>query len=384
MGFKRSLIRLYSWIASAIIFSGLLLFLGFHQSTLAIATTTCGATIFASSEQIPLLQYPEGIAAWNGKVYISTYNFNQPKDARIFIFNASNGKLIRALGGRSGQELISSGALLGLTIDRQTGTLYAASNTTGKVLQIQNPDSSAPRVKVYAQLPQGAGPEAMIMNRQGVLFVTDSNRGVVYTIPPGGKKFEVAIGSTDKGAQIDDRGLLQSPVAGLSPNGIAISSDRRTLYINNSYTDSILAFDMNEKGQVKGNGRVFAKYFNPDLEVAPINGLEGMMLADTRIGASATTPINGPDGVAVDNQGRVWAVSLFGDNVTVFNPKNGKIVASYGNSALNQGGILNAPSNITFVDNAAYITNLGLFTDGTKGNPKLPFTIVKLSLGVKF
>jgi hypothetical protein len=67
-----------------------------------------------------------------------------------------------------------------------------------------------------------------------------------------------------------------------------------------------------------------------------------------------------------------------------FNPKNGKVVASYGNSALNQGGILNAPANIIFAVNAAYMTNLGLFTDGTKENPKLPFTIVKLSLDVKF
>lgn len=40
-------------------------------------------------------------------------------------------------------------------------------------------------------LPQGADPEAMIMNRQGVLFVTDSNRGVVYTTPPGGKNLQL-------------------------------------------------------------------------------------------------------------------------------------------------------------------------------------------------
>ena len=69
-----------------------------------------------------------------------------------------------------------------------------------------------------------------------------------------------------------------------------------------------------------GNRRVFAKYSNPDLEVAPMNCLEGMMLANTRIEASATTSITGTDEVAVDNQSRVWTVSLFGDNVTVFNP----------------------------------------------------------------
>ena len=94
---------------------------------------------------------------------------------------------------RSGQELISSGTLLDLTIDRQISTLYAANNTTGKILQIQNPSSSAPRVKVYAQLPQGANPEAMIMNRQGVLFVTDSNRRLVYTIPPTGKNLQLRL-----------------------------------------------------------------------------------------------------------------------------------------------------------------------------------------------
>jgi hypothetical protein len=81
-------------------------------------------TVFASSTQVPQLQYPEGITSWHGKVYVSTYNFVNPEDSRVLVFNAHSGHLIRALGDQPGEELLRS-PMLGLTIDPRTGDLFA-------------------------------------------------------------------------------------------------------------------------------------------------------------------------------------------------------------------------------------------------------------------
>jgi hypothetical protein len=46
-----------------------------------------------------------------------------PTTSRIFVFNTS-GRLLNEIGGNPGEELVGNGALLGLTIDKQTGDLY--------------------------------------------------------------------------------------------------------------------------------------------------------------------------------------------------------------------------------------------------------------------
>src|SRR4051812_19994932 len=95
---------------------------------------TTNPSIFTSSEDVPLLQYPEGITAWNGHVFVGTYNFVNPSDARILVLNAKTGALQHTIGGSAGQELVSAGPLLGLTIDQRTGDLFAAANGAGYIL----------------------------------------------------------------------------------------------------------------------------------------------------------------------------------------------------------------------------------------------------------
>src|SRR5258708_3635041 len=53
--------------------------------------------VFASSNDFPDLAYPEGITSWHDKVYVATFNF-APNSARILVFNADNGNLVRTLG----------------------------------------------------------------------------------------------------------------------------------------------------------------------------------------------------------------------------------------------------------------------------------------------
>jgi gluconolactonase len=82
------------------------------------------------------------------------------------------------------------------------------------------------------------------------------------------------------------------------PNGIQLSRDEKTLYVNNTSGEYLLAFDIQPDGTVK-NRRNFAKY-------------EGVT-------KSATGVSSGADGLAIDSQGRVYVATSTG--VQVFSPQ---------------------------------------------------------------
>ena len=365
--------------------------LGLFTAGQVHADSASGA-VFASSTNNALLQYPEGITSWQGVVYTATYNVVNPSDSRIFAFNANNGQLINTIGGNSRQGLVSAGALLGLTINTTTGDLYAAANFTGQILRIHNPTSPNAQVSVYATVPSGGGPEDLVFYKDGTLLSSDSNLGVIYAIPPGGGKVITLIGPPGSGALTSDNGLLFSGnscaggyVAGLSPNGIVFSKNWKTLYVANTWADSIIAFDVTDAGHMS-NPHIFAQMVNNDLEEYP-TGFAALLhrppppqCATATYGTSAaSTPLNGPDGLALDTNGNIWVASNLGDNLTVLDP-NGNVVVTYGTSEVTQGGLLNQPSGMTFVGMTVYCSNLGIFT-GLAGTIST-FTLVAFNAGV--
>ena len=111
--------------------------------------------------------------------------------------------------------------------------------------------------------PQGSAPPA-------TPFVP-----VVHYIAPGGKAVKAADGIEN-------------------PNGIQMSPDEKTLYVNNTRGEYLLAFDVRPDGSL-GNRRNFAKY-------------EGV----TKTGANT---VSGADGLAVDTEGRVYAATAIGVQV---------------------------------------------------------------------
>lgn len=337
-------------------------------------------SVLASSSTQSLLQFPEGLTSWNGKIYAATMNDvnTSGHDNRIFVFD-TQGNAVNTIGDQPGQNLVNTGGINGLTIDRNTGDLYAAANVNGQILRIQNPDSPNPTISVYATYPAGGGPEDMAFNQFGTLYASDSNLGVVYAIPPGGGTPQLVIGPAGSGALVSDNGLLQSPLEGLSPNGMVFSQDYSTLYVANTWADSVVAFDVNSQGQVTGNARIFAQNKNDDLEEYP-TGFDGLVQSDTQIGPAASTWLNGPDGLALDSRGDVWVASILGDTITELDSK-GHVIATYGTSAVTASGLLNMPASLTFVGSTLYATNLGLFT-GLAGQPNLPFRVVSCQVGV--
>jgi len=101
----------------------------------------------------------------------------------------------------------------------------------------------------------------------------------VYYIPPGGKAAIAAEG-------IDN------------PNGITLSRDERTLYINNTRGEYLLTYDVQADGRLT-NRRNFGKY-------------EGVTKTETGV-------TSGADGLAIDNDGRLYAATTAG--VQVFSPQ---------------------------------------------------------------
>ena len=80
---------------------------------------------------------------------------------------------------------------------------------------------------------------------------------------------------------------------GLAPNGIGLSPDQKVLYV--THGRSIVRFHLNEDGSVSGSHKPFF-----DFRAAGLNG--------------------GPDGMAIDNRGNVFA-GFLGGGVVVISPK---------------------------------------------------------------
>ena len=151
----------------------------------------------------------------------------------------------------------------------------------------------------------------------------------VYYVPAGGKAMKVAEGIE-------------------RPNGIQLSPDEKVLYVNNSNGQYLLAFDIKADGTLQ-NRRNFAKYEG----VTP--NAQGAI-------------VSGADGLAIDNEGRVYTATSSG--VQVFDSK-GKYLGTI--------PIARAPQNIAFAGadkktlyivgrNAAW--KVDLLTPGYKGRAK--------------
>jgi gluconolactonase len=132
------------------------------------------------------------------------------------------------------------------------------------------------------------------------------------------------------------------------PNGVLLSGDEKTLYVNNSNGEYLLAFDVKADGTLS-NRRNFAKYQGGS------KNAEGVFTS-------------GADGLAIDNDGRVYIATAAG--VEVVSAKGGHL------------GVIpvsRAPQNIAFAGKdkrTLYIVGRGaafkidLLASGFKGRAK--------------
>jgi gluconolactonase len=259
----------------------------------------------------PELNFSEGPKWMNGKIYFSNMYFDQN-------WNADPSK-------SSTVELDPDGSYRNITQGKmQTNGLYPYKNGNLLVCDMMGhrvvemtPEGKV--VKVIADQYNGKpidGPNDIITDTKGGIYFTDPQ----FTMEP--EKFQPgrAVYYVSPAGEVV---RLTEPNEFAMPNGIVLSPDGKTLYINNCYDDEswypvdsekdnyIWAYDVNEDGTIS-NGRQFAKLF-----------LTGNVL--DRKGKSSSA-----DGMAIDKMGNLYVATYYG--VQIFD-KEGAYV-----------GMINLPS----------------------------------------
>ena len=248
----------------------------------------------------PELNFSEGPKWMNGKIYFSNMFFDQS-------FNANPKK-------SSTVELDPSGSYRNITEGKmQTNGLYPYKNGNLIVCdmmghRVVEMTTKGEVVKVLADKYDGKlidGPNDVVTDAKGGFYFTDPQ----FTMEP--KKFQPgrAVYYVSPEGKVT---RLTEPNEFAMPNGIVLSPDGKTLYINNCYDDEswfpvnsakdnfVWAYDVNPDGTI-GNGRKFAALF-----------LTGNVL--DRKGKSSSA-----DGMAIDKQGNIYVATYYG--VQIFNIK---------------------------------------------------------------
>jgi len=174
-----------------------------------------------------------------------------------------------------------SGHSNGITKDLHGNILLAQHDR--RVSKIQPDGEEVPLAKRY-QGKKLNSPNDIIVSKQGIVYFTD---------PPFGIDKQQKELSSNGVYKLDASGLTLLADDFERPNGLALSPDEQTLYVDDSFRAHIKAFDVKEDGMLE-NERIFAKMEDEERE-----GL--------------------PDGMKVDIHGNVYATGAGG--IWVFTPE---------------------------------------------------------------
>ena len=240
--------------------------------------------VIAAGTKIEFLE--EGFASTEGPIAL-------PDGTMVFTETARDRLMRIDPDGNRSRWLFNTGGANGLAFDLQ-GRLIAVQTIPGKtgIAVIYPEGSRAVLTSDYQGKPYGR-PNGLVVDKKGGVYFTDPGPNVqpgttpppaplpaaVYYVPAGGKAIQV-----------------NADIA--RPNGIQLSPDERTLYVNDSRGEYLIAFDIQPDGTLR-NKRNFAKY-----------------VGVTRDGGQITS---GADGLAVDGEGRVYTTSNAG--LDVFSPQ---------------------------------------------------------------
>lgn len=174
-------------------------------------------------------------------------------------------------------------------LENSNGSNGLAFDAKGRLISTQTAAGQERIGVVYpesakATLAEGIGrPNDLVVTKAGGVYTTvPGNPPLIYYIPPGGQAVKAA-----------GEGIEQ-------PNGIQLSRDEKTLYVNNTRGEYLIAYDIQANGTLT-NKRNFAKY-------------EGTTKGDNGFASGA-------DGLAVDTEGRVYVAINTTGGVQVFSPQ---------------------------------------------------------------
>jgi DNA-binding beta-propeller fold protein YncE len=301
------------------------------------------------------VRFPEGITAnkRTGEIYVGTFDFGP--NANKLLRYSRHGKLLASRD-------FDGTPLLGLAFDREHGQVYianvqdlaglgpakiqriAADFAAGTpVIDVANvPSVGAPGNRVVGN-PDGSNdviqfgnnapaPNALAFDRHGGLYISDSFQGAVFHIANVAACPAVCSVTT----VVHDPLLATAGFPPFGANGLALSRDGETLFVANTGDDRILKVDLAAK-----TVSVF------------------------------TESINGADGLAFDDDGRLWAAANQNDEVVAVNDK-GRVIKRLGEfQGIGRDGAprgLLFPASLVIVDDWMYVTNLALPLNGVAGD----------------
>ena len=271
----------------------------------AVAAQAQGVTpaikdVVAAGTSIELIK--EGFQGTEGPITL-------PDGSAIFTETQANRITRIAADGSTAAFLEDTNGANGLAFNK-SGELVAV--ITGKPsIAVIYPKNKA-RVLVDSYQGKSLGrPNDLVVDKQGGVYFTDPGPNAPAGQPAPISPPATAVYYLSPAGELH---LLDATVP--RPNGIQLSPDEKTLYVNNTWGEYVLAYDIKKDGAV-GARRDFAK-------------LQGFRKTDT--GTSS-----GADGLAVDAKGNVYVAST--DGVQVFT-KQGE--------ALGVIALPKAPQNLAF------------------------------------
>lgn len=241
-----------------------------------------------------------GVVAAGAKVHVIKEGFNGsegtitlPDGSVIFSETTANRTIKIDKDDNVSTFLEDTNGANGMFFD-QEGRLFVTQVPfgSGGISIIYPPAAKRTLVKDFDGKPFGRANDLTVDKKGGVYFSDSANAA---PMPPGGVPLPAALYYLAPKATKPIQ--LLSDVA--FPNGVVLSRDEKTLYLNNTNGEYLLAFDVQPDGTLK-NRRNFAKY-------------EGVTPN------AAGVPVSGADGLTIDSQGRLYAACANG--VQVFSPQ---------------------------------------------------------------
>jgi gluconolactonase len=236
--------------------------------------------------------FTEGPTWLKGKLYFSDMWFKDP-DKNDWTADPSKGRLI-AMDPDGKFKLVSHGAQTNGTVATKDGNLLVCDMfghkivlmdpNTGKILKVMLDKVDGKRID---------GPNDLVMDAKGGFYVSDPQFTGDAKTQPGKQVYYVAPDGSAK--------VVIGPGEYAMPNGIELSPDGKTFYVNNTYLspgeDFLYAYDVQSDGSLT-NKRKFAKY---NLLASVLSAPDPANRFDSRA-----------DGSAVDTDGRIYEATLMG------------------------------------------------------------------------
>ena len=245
-----------------------------------------------------------GVVAGGTKVHVIKDGFNGSEgtialpDGSVIFSETTANRTIRIDKDDNISTLLENTAgSNGMSFDRD-GRLFVTQvpfGTSGIAI-IYPPEAKRTLVTSYGGKPFGRANDLTVARNGGVYFTDSANAA---PMPPGGVPLPAALYYLAPGSATATQ--LLTDVA--FPNGVVLSRDEKTLYLNNTNGESMLAFDVGPSGLLT-NRRTFARYDG----VTP---------------NAAGVPVSGADGLTMDSEGRLYAACANG--VQVFSPQGQRL-----------------------------------------------------------